>query len=420
MPTATLITIGSPLVAAILALTTAGAAQAELPFLPPVKATPHQVDVVESDTTVRLTPTLWQATQASSDRAIRSKSGTTNEVVHSADRPTGDTSDQETIGIETDGAKDDAVSSDDSGELEPDVPAVPGTFDPSEAVLLDQPDSSDDRAIDVFRFRESSWTWTLRGADLDGIGMFTLGDDQAWELEFDAPAHTDITFKHSFNFVSGPSRPGSDLPERLYDFGWNVRYWSPEFISGFDQNIGLDVNFDFGIHSDFEDSARDGWRFPGRVLLVGETDSQGMWWAAGFEYLDLDHIQMLPAGGLIIRDDNTHLALFFPRPRLRVRVGEHELHDDWLYVLGEYRGRAWAIERSATGLADVATLSEYRLAIGLESEPTRRGEDADDDGERRISFAEVSWLFGRDLEYRSGLGNLRPHDTVMFRIGSRW
>jgi len=351
----------------------------------------------------------------SSERKTRPDS-LSSEVIHSANGPTN----EEASDIETTDAQDDAAeSSTASEESESEEPVViPGELDPSEAVLLDQPNSSEDRAIDVFRFRESSWAWTLRGADLDGIGMFTLGDDQAWELEFDAPAHTDITFKHSFNFVSGPSRPESDLPERLYDFGWNVRYWWPEFISGSDQNIGLDVNFDIGIHSDFEDSARDGWRFPGRVLLVNEIYSQGMWLAAGFEYLDLEHIQMLPAGGLIMRGDNTHLELFFPRPRLRVRVGEHERHDDWLYLLGEYRGRAWAIERSATGLADVATLSEYRLAIGLESEPTQRGEN--DGDEPRISFIEVSWLFGRDLEYHSGLGNLRPHNTVMFRIGSRW
>ena len=47
---------------------------------------------------------------------------------------------------------------------------------------------------------------------------------------------------------------------------------------------------------------------------------------------------------------------------------------------------------------------------------------SDDDGDSnpQISFFDVSWLFGRDLEYRSGAGNYQPHDTVMFRVGSRY
>jgi len=64
-------------------------------------------------------------------------------------------------------------------------------------------------------------------------------------------------------------------------------------------------------------------------------------------------------------------------------------------------------------------VSEYRLGVGWEWEPKRHSKDADEDSPK-ISFFDVNWLFSRDLEYRSGIGNYRPHDTVMFRMGTRY
>lgn len=412
---------GSVIAAVLVALAMQSRVSAELVFLPPVKVTRAQLLVHESDEPVRFTPTLWQPTNSASGSDSGSGSVVTADGKAATTEPDSGSADPgvTTESVEVD--EPDALDPDaenNTDDAESDVRSKVGA---GESVLLDAPDPQAKHPIDVFRFHESSWAWTLRGSDADGIGMFTLGDDDSRDLEFGAPGQTDVTFKESFNFLSGPSQPGSDMPERLYDFGWNVHSWVPGFISGTDIEIGMDINFDLGIHSDFEDSAREGWRFPGHLLFVTGDKGNGWWLAGGFEYLDLDHIQMLPAGGLVIHSDDVHLDLYFPRPRLRLRVSEGEHHDDWLYALGEYRGRAWAIERSATGLADVATLSEYRFAVGLESEPThRKNGDEDDASEPRISFFEVSWLFGRDLEYASGRGNLQLHDTVMFRVGSRW
>ncbi|MBC8291253.1 MAG: hypothetical protein H8E37_13145, partial [Planctomycetes bacterium] len=218
-------------------------------------------------------------------------------------------------------------------------------------------------------------------------------------------------------WVDGPGR--TDLPPRLYDISWHVHLWQPNFIDIPGQNpISVSADFNLGLHADFEDTVREGWRFPGRLLFVQQIGNSDTYWTAGFEYLDLDHIQMIPAGGFITRTADAELHLYFPRPKLRVRTKRGESWDKWFYIAGEYRGRGWAIERSATGLDDVVTLSEYRLGVGWEWEPTRR--DKDDDDSPKISFFDVNWLFGRDLEYRSGIGNYRPHDTVMFRVGTRY
>ena len=373
-------------------------AQPELVFLKPVVSNQPALATGKSMSKVRLTPVLWQATES-------------NEPADGEDTPVA-------LDNESEDSTEVVDSSEDAEEPAEDAPR--SLLDSGDAVALDGSDVESKTAVQIFRFNESAFEWTLRGADLDGVGIFTFrGGGPSWQLEFDEPATADIDFHTGINFVSGPSRPGSDLPERLFDFGWHFHTWAPEFleIEAIDLKLGLDVSFDFGIHADFEDSARDGWRFPGRVLLVSGTDTEGVWLAGGFELLDLEHIQMLPAGGIVMRDDDANLELFFPRPRLSVRVDSDDDTEEWLYIVGEYRGAGWAIERSATGLADVATLSEYRLAVGIEIEPLVGN---DDDDETRSQFWEVSWLFNRDLEYRSGLGNTNLHDTVMFRVGSRF
>lgn len=309
----------------------------------------------------------------------------------------------------------------DSGE----TPAEPGEqnstqLPPGQSVIVEPAeDELGERIDDLFRINESSLSWILRGDDSDGIGMLSFESAPAWDFEFEPVDTFEAEFHVNFHWLSGPGR--TDLPERLFDLSWHVRVWQPNFIELTGQNpIGIEADFDIGIHSDFEDSAREGWRFPGRLLLAQRIGNSESHWVAGLEYLDLDHIQMIPAGGLIMKSPDAELHFYFPRPRLRLRTRQHESYDEWLYIAGEYRGRGWAIERSATGRADVATLSEYRLGVGWEWEPTRHDKDADEDDTPKISFFDVSWLFGRDLEYRSGIGNFQPQDTVMFRMGTRY
>ena len=302
-------------------------------------------------------------------------------------------------------------------ESSPQTPDVPDSGEGS-VVLESDEDELGKRIEKLFRIHESTMSWVVRGGDTDGIGMFSLANEPAWDFDFNQDPGMQAEFHTSIHWLSGPGR--ADLPPRLFDFSWHMRVWAPDFIDlGYGEPISLEANFDIGVHGDFEDSVREGWRFPGRLLFMQKV-GPGAYWAAGFEYLDLDHIQMLPAGGLILKSDDAELNLYFPRPKLRVRTSQNENHDEWLYVAGEYSGRGWAIERSATGLADVATLSEYRLSVGWEWEPTRLSKDADEDDKPKVSFWDVSWLFGRDLEYRSGVGNYRPHDTVMFRVGSKY
>jgi len=283
---------------------------------------------------------------------------------------------------------------------------------------LSDAEEEDEETDDVFdpskwvgRWNESSMDWVLRNGS-GGIGFFSVvGDSPSWEFDPDSRKEgLETDFGTSIHFVDGPGRSGSDLPPRLFDIFWNTR-----FKAETDYGFGIDANFKMGLFTDFEDSVREGWRFPGRVLAYGDiwrSSSEIGRVVAGFEYLDLEQTELLPAGGIIFEPNpDTKIDLYFPRPQIRLRVDHDESEDQWLYFRGEYHGSAWAVERTA-GNADLVSLTEYRATIGLETIPS--------DKEESSSFIEVGFLFNRDLEYRSGVGNFQPDDTVVIRLGSRY
>ena len=247
------------------------------------------------------------------------------------------------------------------------------------------------------RMENSSMTWIFGGNNQ--IGMFSFENKNA--LELGGPEKFEPSFEYGIHFLDGPTR--TDLPPRLFDFHVGVRWM--EWI---DSNWGVDLFVAPGIYSDFEDSSREGWRITGRGLVYYNLTPSALL-AMGVEYLDRDNVKLLPAGGLILTPGNeTRLELYFPRPRISRRVGTDADTEQWLYLSGEYGGGSWAIER-VTGLKDVVTSSDLRLMLGVETKTADRD-----------SFIEFGYIFDRKLEYRSGIGNFRPSETLMIRIGDRY
>ena len=78
----------------------------------------------------------------------------------------------------------------------------------------------------------------------------------------------------------------------------------------------------------------------------------------------------------------------------------------WMYLAGEFGGGSWAIER-ANGADDTVTLSDYRIIFGVESKyyngPTW--------------LFEAGYVFNREVEYESGIGDFNPDETMMVRFG---
>ncbi len=261
------------------------------------------------------------------------------------------------------------------------------------------------------RWEEGTFDWVFRNGD-NGLGMFSLQSTSSRELSFDDPSKFDINFEYSIHFLSGPLK--SDLPPRLFDLYFNV-HWLQQLGDG----IGFDANFDLGLYTDFEDSVRKGWRYPGRALAFwnldgqeGTNESSELTLLGGIEFFDTARLRAIPAAGLIWQpDENLRYELYFPRPQIKWRLSHDDESDQWLYLRGELVASAWAIERS-NGDGDVVSLIEKRIAVGVE---TRSWES---DGE--TSFMEIGYVFDRHLEYGSRRGNSDPSNGIMFRLGGRY
>jgi len=163
-----------------------------------------------------------------------------------------------------------------------------------------------------------------------------------------------------------------------------------------------------GIYSDFEDSAREGFRIQGHGM--GMWTEGGLQFVLGVDYLDRKNLPLLPIAGVVYEwDDSTRLELVFPKPRISRMITRQFEVDRWLYLSADYSGYSWAVERD-TGLADVATLNEACILVGTELWDERG----------RCSEFEIGFHVNRDLEFASGLGSFRPKDTFSLRFGSRF
>lgn len=321
-------------------------------------------------------------------------------------------------GLEVEDSKPDSDKSTDADT--PDVPPATddGTGD-ADAAAKKVPPTTDsaktdatDKSIELefeekvlgpfFRNSQSTFTWIPRGSDKNGIGQVSFESGPTWDLDFKSASGIDVdaTLGGGIHFLSGPGR--SDLPPRVFDFFVNTRA-----VMSLGGEAGVEASFNLGVHSDFE-TGSEGWRYPGRLLgYIGEPDSRFVF---GIEYFDLENLKILPAAGLIIGTDDTKWELYFPRVRVKHRSSDDDTSSSWNYLTFEYHGDEWAIQRSS-GRSDVTTLTEYRLAIGSEDISKTSG---------NAYFSEIGWYFGRDLEYRSGLGSFQPHDAFMWRFGSRF
>jgi hypothetical protein len=283
------------------------------------------------------------------------------------------------------GPNDEEVLGDAILEVDPMVDHVEPTGTDSDSEPLDRPFS--------YNAAQSSTAWLPGGDDefgivsLENLGVIGVGQPSGMAAGF------------GVHFLDGPVR--TEMPPRLFDFsmGYQRREWLwPD--------IGWDFLFRVGAYSDFEGSAKDGVRFPGHaVTFLRLTPS--LTWLLGIDYLDRDDISLLPVfGAAWSPSDDVRLDLAFPRPSLAVRVMDSTT---WLYLAGELGGGTWAIERDEAW-DDNATYRDLRLVFGIET--------LEQDGSG--SALELGYVFDRELEYRSGLGDYSPEDCLMIRLVGRY
>ena len=262
----------------------------------------------------------------------------------------------------------------DISEPEPDDYEIPNIY-----ALLSAP------KID---YRISEGTTTLIPANAAEFGRFSMESTQYLE----AGENFGLSAGVGFHFLSGPT--STPIPSRVFDFKTALqsrKHVGPKF--------SYDVAASIGVFSDFEDSARDGVRFPSHAVGFFHPNPC-LDIVFGVEYLHRDDIKVLPVVGLVLREANVRAELVFPRPRI-----DFALNDDTsLFVKGELGGGSWDIERPDE-TNDVFTYRDYRVSIGLQT--LKSG---------KTSSIEFGYVFDRQLSFRSSLHEEEFDDTFMIQL----
>lgn len=216
-----------------------------------------------------------------------------------------------------------------------------------------------------------------------------------------------ITPGFAVHFLEGPAAvdPDQQMPARLYD-AYVQLGWQPVIT----QWLKADLAVRAGVYSDFEKYDNQAIRVLGHGYGVW-SHSATTEFRAGVIYLDRLGVKILPAGGVTYMpggpNGDTRWDFLFPNPKFSWRLRYFGTWDVWWYVAGEYGQGAWAIQRSVPAGTDEVEYRDYRLITGLEW-TTVSGIKG---------FVEAGWVFGRELEYRSAMGNTDLSDTFMLRGG---
>ena len=265
-----------------------------------------------------------------------------------------------------------------------------------EAFLSGRPSSS---KPGIFQKLVFTGTWLDRGKR-DDVGISEL--ELYATFGFPMPTRESpllITPGFEVRYLDGPL--GVDLPARLFD-----TYLQFRWLRQVNDRWGFDVAVSPGLHTDFEDYTDDALRITGRGLASLQW-TPDMKVVLGIVYLDRDDVSLLPAAGIVwTPSDEVRYELVFPRPRIAHRLFGDGHIEDWCYVVGEFGGGGWAIQRTS-GAQGGVTIRDFRLLVGLERK-------ADGGSGRRI---EIGYVFGREVEFATATPAFEPDDTVMIRGG---
>ena len=226
-------------------------------------------------------------------------------------------------------------------------------------------------------YRSAEQSLSYLPGDVDQFGWLSFGSSPYVERG----TKSGITTAFNMHLLSGPSVV--PLPPRLYDFslGYQKRGRIQDFMS-------YDLASSIGVFSDFEDSARDGVRFPGHAvgMLYFKPELDVVF---GVDYLSRDDIKMLPVAGISWRPQtmpDLRFDLIFPRPRIDYSIDNQSK----FYLAGRLGGGTWDIEFPNND-NDVMTYRDLQLLLGFE----RRKSDGN------LSSLEIGYLFDRRLEFRT-------------------
>jgi hypothetical protein len=255
----------------------------------------------------------------------------------------------------------------------------------------------------IFQRLIAHQSWLASGG-AEEFGWFHWEVKSIWGLPLpDVQKPLVITPSFGTYWVDGPEL--IDLPPRLYDVSLQIR-WLPSVAPRWKIDLGLTP----GLYGDFEFCDSSTFRLASHAVAVFQWKPT-LILSGGVAYLDREDVGLIPVAGVIWQlNERWILELLMPRPRINRRIDWGFLSrpgaENWLYVVGEFGGGTWSVERAVTSLHDVVTYRDFRLLVGVE---------------QRVPL-ELSWrleagyVFSRKLEYESSPVSLHPDDTVVIRM----
>lgn len=250
--------------------------------------------------------------------------------------------------------------------------------------------------------KERSLTFSVLPGSGDSLGMTSL-DLRTTIFPVRLPILM-FSPRFSWHFLGGPTT--TDLPARLYEVALETQLFIP-----LNDRWSMLGGIAPSLFSDFDNLSGDALRITGHGIVFYKW-SETTKLAAGFLYLDRNDVTALPLVGLIYKpgagygQSNLKVEIMFPKPRVAYRFRQNGDREWWGYLAGEFGGGTWAIER-ASGANDMVTYRDFRLIAGVEQVR----------GDAFRWLLEAGYVFGREIEYESKLGNMEIRDAALIRFG---
>ena len=204
-------------------------------------------------------------------------------------------------------------------------------------------------------------------------------------------------------FLNGPTI--TDVPEQVYDAGVSF-FWKRDCNDCWSTMVWARPM----VRSDFE-SSDDNFYLSAAAFATYTWLPDTLEVSLGAVYLDRDDVSLLPAAGVLWTPSPLwRYELIFPKPRIAYLLSKNgTCSEKWAYLGGSLGGGSFAVQR-ASGLTDELTIHDLRLVLGVETVKAGGGG----------LFAEIGYVFDRELEYRSNRQSMDFDDAFMVRGGLRF
>jgi hypothetical protein len=233
----------------------------------------------------------------------------------------------------------------------------------------------------------------------EGLGITDIGSTTIFKTGIPG-----VTISPQFGSHWFGSTSINNIPDSTYDLSVEVTGGIP-----LSDNWILAGGISPGVFTDFQGSGGDLVRIPFRALAFYKW-SDTLKLGAGVLYLDRPDVNILPLVGLTyIPNDHFNAELWFPRPKVSWRYLKHGDLERWVYVVGEFGGGAWNIERD-DGTNDQFAYRDYRMMVGFE----QRVEDGFN------WFAEGGVIFGRKVSFNRFDEEIDLDKTVGLQFGLKY